>query len=194
MLPDRRHFFIVGAFFCAVLRAEVHDTSFTTSADQLAAAEASFENRLSFCRKFRHIKAEYYDLWLQSQPFELRRFLLKDLRLLADERCYGTQRNAYSNALIRDAAITGDNTKLNEWIVLYFDKPQMGKVLLQLPKSEYLKQLDRLSQLPAYYMPFDIVSAVKAVAPLSDWAIEDIAEPAYGRNPNLTGLTIPHIQ
>lgn len=195
----KRHIIIVMAFFCSLLRAETHITSFTSPAEQLTTAEISFENRLDFCRKFKRLTAEYFDLWLQAQSFELRRILLSDLGMLANDRCYGEQRNAYSNALIRHAAITGDKTKVNEWIAFFFDKPYFdqsyqGKKSLKLPKSEYLKQLDRLSQLPAYYMPFDMVKAVEAIAPLDDWLIEDIAEPAYGHNPDITGLAVPHIQ
>jgi len=192
VLQGRRYIIMPGLFFCSLLQAETHLPAFATPAEQLAIAEAALETRLGYCRKFKTLRANYFDLWLQSQPFGHRRAILDELSRRAEERCLGSERKAYSDAQIRYAATSGDNAKLDQWVILYFDKPRIKKEPLPLPRSEYSTQFERLSSLPAYYMPFDLFRAVEAIAPLKEWAIDEVVDRVYDRHPYIQGLSVSH--
>jgi hypothetical protein len=162
-------------------------------------AKAVLEHRLRFCRQFekREINpSEWFDLWLQSQPIEVRRKVLWNLHLQANERCYGAERDAYSIALIKYTAITGDRTLLDDWISFYDDPGLKRDIQLPFPETEYNKQLNRLSQLPAFYMPFNAGSAVDAIIPDQEWLLGQTVQQTFQRTPYIKGLIINglHIQ
>jgi len=161
-------------------------------------AEATLEHRLRFCRQFeKHQLNEvnWFDFWLQSQPVDVRKKALLDLYTKANERCYGAERDAYSIALIKYAAITGDKTLLDEWICFY-SEPSTRDIQLSIPEAEYEQQLERLSQLPAFYMPFAPLTALDAIAPDQELMLDYAVRQAFERNPYIEGLIINglHIQ
>lgn len=190
MRLNKSLFLFLGLFLATQVTAVASDDYPESSKKQLAVAEHVLEARLRYCDQFKALRADYYDFWLQSQPLEVRKKILWDLLLAAEDRCYGQQRNAYSDALIRHAAITGERAKLNDWIISYFSRPLTRKVNVDIPVAEYKKQLARLSQLPAYYMPFDLMHVVKLVAPYQEWLIDDAVRRAWTPDPEIKGFII----
>lgn len=164
-------------------------------AAQLRAREV-LEHRLNVCDQFRKIEANWFDFWLQSQSVEVRKKAIWDLYRRANERCYGAERDAYSIALIKYTAITGDRTLLDEWILFYDDPGLKRDIQLPIPEIEYEKQLERLTLLPAFYMPFDTISSRDAIAPDQEWLLYQTVRQTFQRTPYLKGLIINglHIQ
>jgi len=141
--------------------------SFSASADVLEAAEKAqkelghtyiqLNEKLKECSKLKERPINIEDKWLKEQPIITQKVVLLELSKKALKRCAQDEETAYINAAF-ELAVFGEKQALDEYLALRkFDVPNKESmdILVNLDKTE----LDRLSKLSKYQLPFSAISA-----------------------------------
>lgn len=117
----------------------------------------ALNERVKACSAFKKRRVMVTDKWLKNLPEQTQKIILFELYKKAQQRCAADNELAYINAIF-ELAVYGENQPLNEYIQLrrYDLIDAEGKAILeQLEQSE----LKRISDLPEYQEPFNLLSA-----------------------------------
>ncbi|WP_242446243.1 hypothetical protein [Photobacterium angustum] len=124
---------------------------------QLLKVKQEYENQIHQCQLLENRKLKpINDPWLSSLPLERKKIILNELNNTALQRCVINKEKDFTYKLLDYTAKTGDKLFLNSWLI--FQSALYGERDNLVLTEKEQKNINRLSEMPKYYYPFNMNS------------------------------------